>query len=55
MYIIDKLKEKYPQYTENIEQYSEFLSRILSEESKQKIFDDQKDFYNPAGHAGYFI
>jgi hypothetical protein len=45
MYIIDKLKEKYPQYTENIEQYSQFLSRILSEESKRKIFDDQKDFY----------
>jgi hypothetical protein len=45
MYIIDKLKEKYPQYTENTEQYSKFLSRILSEEIKQKIFDDQKDFY----------
>ena len=45
MYIIEKLKIDYPQYTENIEAYSNFLSRLLSEDIKQKIFDDGKYFY----------
>ena len=55
MYIIEKLKIDYPQYTENIEAYSNFLSRLLSEDIKQKIFDDGKYFYkfiNEAYKAG---
>ena len=44
MYIIERLKQDYPQFTKELKQYDQFLLRTHGKEyNAHRIFDDQKE------------
>ena len=61
MYIIERLKNDYPQHVKDLETYDAFLRRYYTDTDIRKIFDDSKDsfywvneaFKNGPGTAEY--
>jgi hypothetical protein len=51
MYIIEALKQEFPEVIKDIEEYDAFLNRYYEKEDLVKIFDSEKQSYELARQA----
>lgn len=45
MYIIERLKQDFPQYIKDINEFELFITKYHNDNWNYKIFDDSKEFY----------
>lgn len=45
MYIVERLKQDYPEHTETLDTYDKFLHRYYSDDLIRKIYDDEKEHF----------